>query len=518
MFVLTKIVGYFTLSNIFYGLCAYAAWEIFYAFYLSPVRNVPGSFWTRISKIPMLIADMRGMGREFMLWNYEKYGEVFLMEPTTIAVCDPDDSITILGSHAYVKDKKYANVDFIEPNVFLTRDPILNKQRRRQIGPALSASNLVKMEDVILAAGAKQLLAKWDKQLAKSDSGKAVICYHYDFVLLSFDIIGTLGFGQTHRSLTSGDRQITHWVKQALELMFFQFAAKPLAKSWIFKNTIGKPLHHDVNEFIEFTSRAIEERKTLLAAKTAENSEKPNDILQSFIDAQDSESKLHMTSSQVVTETIINMLAASDTSSHTLSFTIHLLLMHPQYLRQATEETRSVFERSHVITYAEALKNLPFLEACMYESMRLLPVSSNLPRCIPRGGIVVQGHFIPEDYTCTVSAVCYNVNERIWGHQPLTYNPQRFLENSTLKKRIMTFSMGVRGCPGRHLALMEVLTTLANIVNAYDLEIPEDSLFTPDRVDKKTGIPFFMPGMSGITYVPRFPDRDCNVVVSRRAD
>ncbi|KAJ2658893.1 hypothetical protein IWW48_003793 [Coemansia sp. RSA 1200] len=395
---------------------------------------------------------MRGVGREFMLRHYKRYGSVFVLEPKKIAICDPDDCATVLGSHAFLKDKKYGNVDFIEPNVFLTRDPTLNKQRRRQIGPALSTNNLLKMEDVVLAAGAKQLLAKWDKQLAESDNGKAVICYHYDFVLLTFDIIGTLGFGQSHRSLTSGDRQITHWVKQSFNLLFVQFIFPKLAKSWLFKNVIGKTLHSDVDNFIRFSSRAIEKRKTLLAAKTADNGEKPNDILQSFIDAQDSESQLSMTPSQVVTETIISMLAGSDTSSNTLSFTIHLLLMHPQHLRQAIEEARSAFERTHVITYTEALKSLPFLEACMYESMRLLPVSTNLPRCMPRGGTVIQGHFIPEDHTCSVSTLCSNVDESLWGNQPLAYNPQRFIQNPALKKRIMTFSMGVRGCPGRNLA------------------------------------------------------------------
>ncbi|KAJ2522529.1 hypothetical protein H4217_000688 [Coemansia sp. RSA 1939] len=518
MLVATDVLEHFKVSNVLYGLGAYAAWEVFYALYLSPLRNVPGSFWTRISKLPMMIADIRGTGHEFMLWHHQKYGSIFVMEPKKIAVCDPDDCVTVLGTHAFLKDEKYGNVDFIEPNLFLTRDPTLNKQRRRQIGPALSTSNLLKMEDVVLAAGPKQLLAKWDTQLAKSDSGKAVICYHYDFVLLTFDIIGTLGFGQTHRSLTSGDRQITHWVKQSFNLLFVQFIFPKLAKSWLFKNVIAKTLHRDVDDFIKFSSQAIEQRKALLAEKTAVNSEKPNDILQSFIDAQDNESQLHMTSSQVVTETIISMLAGSDTSSNTLSFTIHLLLMHPQHLRKATNEARSVFERSHVITYTEALKSLPFLEACMYESMRLLPVSTNLPRCMPRGGTVIQGHFIPDDHTCSVSTLCSNVNEGLWGSQPLAYNPQRFIQDPALKKRIMTFSMGVRACPGRNLAVIEILTTLANIVNAYDLEIPEDSLFTPDRVDKKTGIPFFMPGMSGITYVPRFPDRDCNVAVSRRVD
>ncbi|KAJ1726236.1 hypothetical protein LPJ72_006402, partial [Coemansia sp. Benny D160-2] len=73
--------------------------------------------------LPLLIAEMRGVGREFMLRHYERYGTVFVLEPKRVAVCHPDDCATILGTHAFVKDVKYATVDFIEPNTFLTRDP-----------------------------------------------------------------------------------------------------------------------------------------------------------------------------------------------------------------------------------------------------------------------------------------------------------------------------------------------------------------------------------------------------------
>ncbi|KAJ1667516.1 hypothetical protein IW140_002096 [Coemansia sp. RSA 1813] len=511
----TDVYGYFKPSNVLCGLGAYIAWKVVYALYLSPLRNVPGSFWTRISKLPMFIADIQGTEREFMLWHQAKYGDVFVMEPAKIAVCDPDDCTTILGSHAFAKDQKYSNVEFIEPNVFLTRDPGLNKQRRRQIGPVLGVNNLLKMEDVILAAGPEQLIAKWDQRL--ESSARVSVCYHYDFMLMTFDIIGTLGFGQSHRSLTTGDRRIAHWVKQSFVLLFLQIVL-PLVKSWPFKRLFARSIYQSVEEFISFGTRAIEQRKHLLAELDSKKQQPPNDILQSFIDAEDPESNgIKMTHGQVVAETIISLLAGSDTSSNTLSWTIHLLLMHPEHLARVTREVRATFHRNHTITYVEAQKSLPFLEACMYESMRLMPVSSNLPRCMPRGGTVIQGFFIPEDYTCSVSTLCANMNRRLWP-TPHKYMPDRFLNNEAMKRRIMTFSMGVRACPGKHLALMEILTTLANILNAYDLEIPDDALFTPDRVDKDTGLPVLMPCASAVTCAPRFPDRDCNVMISKRTE
>ncbi|KAJ1894090.1 hypothetical protein LPJ81_005231 [Coemansia sp. IMI 209127] len=512
----TDVLGYLRPSNVLCGVGAYIAWKVLYALYLSPLRNVPGSFWTRISKLPMFIANIQGTEREFMLWHQAKYGDVFVMEPLKIAVCDPDDCATVLGSHAFAKDQRYSNVEFIEPNTFLTRDPALNKQRRRQIGPVLSVNSLLKMEPVILAAGSEQLLAKWDQLL--SESPKARVCYYYDFMLMTFDVISTLGFGHSHRSLTTGDLRITRWVKQSFFLLFLQILM-PFVKSWPFKHVFAKSLYREVDAFIGFGTSAIKRRKELLAQQQQQEDagEKPNDILQSFIDAEDPESKIKMTSNQVVAETIVSLLAGSDTSSNTLSWTIHLLLMHPEYLDRATREVRTSFQRTHTIAYVEAQRKLPFLEACMYESMRLMPVSSNLPRCMPRGGTVIQGHFIPDDHTCSVSPLCANMSPRAWPN-PHQYKPDRFLENDALKRRIMTFSMGVRVCPGRHLALIEMLTTLANILNAYDLEIPEDALFTPDFVSKDTGMPLLMPCNNAVTCAPRFPDRDCNVVISKRAE
>ncbi|KAJ2786929.1 hypothetical protein GGI15_001142 [Coemansia interrupta] len=496
------------------GLSAYFAWKVFYALYLSPLRNVPGSFWTRISYLPMFYHDIRGTEPEFMNYHANKYGSVFVMEPKKIAVCDPEDCLVVLGSHSFLKDHHYSNVEFIEPNMFLTRDPELNKQRRRQVGPVLSLSSLKRMEPQILEAGPKQLCDKWDRDIqnAAGSQGVARVCYHSDFTLMTFDVISSLGFGQSHRSLTTGDKKIVNWVNRTFTLIFLQ-AVLPIVKTRLFKNIFAKSLYNDVDEFIALGTRAINDRKQLLSTLSSDES-KPRDMLQSFIDAEDPESKIRMTSEQVSAETIISLLAGSDTSSNTLSWTIHLLLMHPEYYQRAVSEVRQVFDREHLIVYSEAKLNLPFLDACIYESMRLMPVSSNLARCMPRGGVVIGGYFIPENHTCSVSINAANRNSRVWK-DPMKYLPERFIKDDAKKRMVLTFSAGVRVCPGRHLALMEIFTTLANLLNRYDLELPEDSLFTPDKTDKN-GSPVLMPYRTAGTCAPKFPERDCVALITKR--
>ncbi|KAJ2258880.1 hypothetical protein GGI13_000366 [Coemansia sp. RSA 455] len=499
--------------NVFCGLGAWFAWRVAYALYFSPLRNVPGPFWARISGLPMLLHDLGGTEADFMIENSEKYGSLFVMEPNKIAVCDPDDCQIILSTHSFAKDMRYAQVDILEPNLFLTRDPELSRQRRRQIGPALSMTGLGKMEPMLLAAGAQQLMGKWDRAIEDASDGRARVCYFYDFSLMTFDIISSLGFGQTHRSLTTGDRQILHWVSQTLTLMLLQMVA-PIVKRLPFRQLFAKSLYTDVRKFVAFGTRAIEERKQALSTVDAGGAEKPRDLLQAFIDAEDPESKIRMTPSQVATETILTLMAGADTSSNTLCWTVHLLLMHPRCFAKVVEEVRSAFEPEQLISFKEAKESLPYLEACVYESLRMQPVSGNLPRCIPRGGVVLQKYFIPEGLTCSVGIAAANMNSDLW-ELPYVYSPERFVGNEERKRKVLSFSAGVRVCPGKNLAWMEILTTLANIFNRYDVEMPEDSLFSPKQLDSN-GCPILMPYKYAITRAPRFPERDCNIIVSKR--
>ncbi|KAI8319763.1 cytochrome P450 [Martensiomyces pterosporus] len=491
------------------GLAAYITWKIVYALYFSPLRNVPGPLLDRISSLPGVVAVLRGGISDKMLRNYQRYGSVFVITDKKVAVCDPNDCRLILSTHAFRKDMQYAHIDFIEPNMFLTRDPELNKQRRRQVGPAFSLASLRKMEPTILAAGVQQLLDKWGSAIEQSPSGRAKVCYEKDFILMTFDVIGSLGFGKMHRSLTTGDLTVARWVKRTFGLMAVQAVTGGLR--WLpFSHLLTESLRRDAEEFIAFGNRSIEERKQLLAGGAA----KPDDILQAYIDAEDPESKIKMTPSQVTTEVILTFLAGADTSSNTLTWTIHLLMLHPQQYKHAVDEVRSSFDKDRLITFDEAKEKLPFLEACVYESLRMRPVPANLPRIVPPGGVTLQGHFIPEGYMCSVAISAANMNRGVWD-EPHVFDPERFVDNEKNRRNVLTFSSGVRICPGRHLAWIEILTTLANLLNAYDFALPEDALFTPDNLGEH-GQPVIMPRKNNITSGPRFPERDCQVIISKR--
>ena len=107
-------------------------------------------------------------------------------------------------------------------------------------------------------------------------------------------------------------------------------------------------------------------------------------------------------------------------------------------------------------------------------------------------------------------------NPNIW-ETPNKFVPERFFTKGTtdideeLKKQVIPFSAGVRVCPGRNLAQLEILITLANLLRDYDFELPSDSLFGPDVIDPSTGEPKMMPIVLEVALVPQYPDRDCMI-------
>ncbi|KAJ1770088.1 hypothetical protein EV179_002690 [Coemansia sp. RSA 487] len=435
--------------------------------------------------------------------------------PDAVTVCDPDDIRMLLGNTAVNKAPFYRILKFtgIE-NTLSYQDNASALVRHRQIGPFLRSAYLSKMEGTIMREGVLSIKSKWDKLLDESPNGVVEVNYCDDFIIGVFGVISTLVHGRRLEELNNSESAAT-WIKKSLSFlgtrsmvqMLPSFISKPLLSPW----------EHYYTRLSMYTHESISKRTRYL--KEIENSnkdsERPADLLQAFIDAEDAESKCKMSYGEIHSECLLMMQAGTDTTSQTIATTVHLLLLHPLYHKRAVEEIRSQFDSDHVITYNECREKLPFLEACIFESLRLEPVTGGiLARVSPKGGVTIKGHFIPEGTSIMVNLAAANRHGRHW-ERPYEFDPTRFLGNREARSKIMTFSSGRRTCPGRQLAWWEMLTILANILKDYDLKMPSDCAnFGPGMLDKN-GYPKTMDWRMFITIKPKDSDRDCRVLVSR---
>jgi hypothetical protein len=72
-----------------------------------------------------------------------------------------------------------------------------------------------------------------------------------------------------------------------------------------------------------------------------------------------------------------------------------MLLKSPEKLQRLTQEVRGAFPTFEDVTITK-LSQLPYLQACIEEGLRMYPpVASGLPRITPEGGAKICGQWVP---------------------------------------------------------------------------------------------------------------------------
>ncbi|CAG8590110.1 517_t:CDS:2 [Racocetra fulgida] len=177
------------------------------------------------------------------------------------------------------------------------------------------------------------------------------------------------------------------------------------------------------------------------------------------------------------------IIASIDSSSHTILIALYHICKCPAVKSKVYEEVDRVLgnDRSSPMKY-EDLEKLTYIEACISESMRMLPTvpvifkqannDDNLGDFKFKGGqeFFINYHYVHHD-------------ETYWP-DPESFKPERFLENKNIDKiSYMPFGGGIRICPGRQMGLNSAKTLIALIFKNYTVNLVE-----PDAPLKKSYI------------------------------
>ncbi|KAJ2271676.1 hypothetical protein EV176_003904 [Coemansia sp. RSA 451] len=475
-------------------------WILFravYGFYFSPLRHIPGSVVSRITAKRTELCTIFGRMSQLGKCDFEKYGDVFIVTPDAVAISNPDDIRMVLSHPGIAKANYYKILRFTGiDNTVSTQDFELANTRHRQLAPFFKSGYLAKMEATIMEHG-----------IAISGTGE--INYCNDFLFAAFDTIGTLVYGRQIDELSTNNAKTAKWIDSTVTYIGIRSMIQLVLKYPF--SLLMRPWESRYNKLSSYTHASINQRK----ADLAEGKEKPADLLQAFIDAEDPESKVRMSHGQIHGECVLMMLAGSDTTSHTISWTVHFLMLYPHIYAKAVAEVRSAFAPEHTITNSECRTHLPFIEACLLESLRLAPVTGGLlPRAAPKGGIHIQGHFIPEGTAMFVNLAVANHHEEFWK-RPHEYNPMRFIDDVKARHNVLTFSHGRRTCPGKNLAMWEMLTILANVLKDYDMKLPADYTHLGPNITDKHGYPRQMDSQQYIVVKPVDAERDCRLLITK---
>ncbi|KAJ2460066.1 hypothetical protein GGF42_001081 [Coemansia sp. RSA 2424] len=491
---------------------AFAIGYAVYQLYLSPYRRIPSRLLYRLSPLPSRLDALLGRLADACERDYYALGDIYLTGPGIVIISHPDDCRAVLSTHRFLKNKYYQAFALIEDNIYTTQSPELANLRRRQLKHTFSHAYLDRLEPVILKSGVTALMRRWDRLLACSADG-VIVQYETEFARLAIDVIVVLGYGQNLDTMGTTYAQIAKWVHDYNVLSMANLVLPLACTQWPF-TLLVESLLQSKNDFVASISAAAATRRDHLQ-NLGNGEQRPTDILQALLDGEDPESLAKMTATQVVAENIAIIVASTDIVAQTLTWTVCYLMLYPEAYRKATGEVRRIFPRSKLVTYADAKTRLPYIEACVYEAMRIRAATGVfLPRIVPKGGATFQGHFLPEGTELGINVAGANHHKGTWEN-PRRFVPERFIDNERSRLCLFTFSLGARMCPGKNLALFEILPAIANLLKNYDFALPSNSLFTPSRLDEH-GNPIVMPRSHRFTSVgPKYPDRDCQIIVSK---
>jgi cytochrome P450 len=147
----------------------------------------------------------------------------------------------------------------------------------------------------------------------------------------------------------------------------------------------------------------------------------------------------------VLNWTFTNIIAGSDSVGLVMSTMMYHLCQNPASLAKLRAELRGANPSRPHAKLIE-IQGLPYLDACMWEGLRMHPAFA-LPfeRVVPKGGITVGGYYLPEGTWVGGNPYGVNRHKPTFGDDAEFWRPERYLEGdenykNKLKSATLTVS------------------------------------------------------------------------------
>lgn len=412
--------------------------------------------------------------------------------PNHVSILNPLAAHEVYGHGAnMMKEGWYDAGAGVHRNIPDTRDKYEHQKKRKMLAHAFAQKTIVGLEPLLVGT-LSSFVSAIDRFVASGERMNMRLYLNY----FTIDLFGRILYSKWMGCLDRGNDLVdaetrdgvvykTPFIKSLLDATVLNtvLAMEP----WLLPLTKAISKNHPYkkagNDFDNIIYHHTKERFQQGADK--------DDLFTRLL--QDSKGKaLDLPMGEVAAECSSMMNAGTETTTAAMTNTVYLLYSHPEVLAKLRTELDSVFPEDGLASY-DAVATLPYLRACIEESLRVRPASSmGLPRIVPTGGRVIAGEYIPEGVTVSVPTYSLLRDESVF-ERANEYIPERWLTGDSEKKQAMLkthlpFSTGPRACIGRNIAYFEQTLVIATLVRFFDVEIPKGfELETQERFNSNPG-------------------------------
>ncbi|KAJ5535559.1 hypothetical protein N7513_008745 [Penicillium frequentans] len=423
-----------------------------HAFFVSPVRHIPGPWWARISRLPLVWATFHRRRSTYAAALLDRYGPIVVIAPNQVHTNDDTAMKTIYNRNSH-KTPFYEGMGSWK-GVTVTLgfvDYAAAAPTRNNLLQCFQNRNLETLVDSMASHITEfcQLLSTKAREQSNVD-GVVV------FRLLALDIVTDVLWGEQNTLILQASDSTPvflrrfHAFSSWNALVSFIPALEWLVQLMGTKNL--RQLRQDCNDM------DITAREALARWQLNPNNRHNRDVLSMLQTMNQSEDPLKRIPNAHIPAYIVEMLAAgSSTTSHTAAFACHQLAKHPRLQVALHAELCETFPDANVIDERKML-DLPLLDGVLRETMRMFPMIPGPLERYLRDTITVAG------LTGRLEEVYHNARE---------WHPERWL-NATERMRLnwTPFGHGSRSCPGANLALTELKYILGTVFRQFKVILP----------------------------------------------
>ena len=321
-----------------------------------------------------------------------------------------------------------------------------------------------------LSAMTERLRRRW---LAAAEAGQPQHVLR-DLKAFALDVIIGMAMGQDQDMLEHEDNPL----QRDIEFVFRQVARRLVAPVSYWRK-IKLPVDRDTDAAGLRIRTAVDgfiaDARRRMAVNPALH-DKPGNLLEAMLAACDVPGS--GISDAVVQANAINMVfAGEDTTANTIAWLLHLLSQAPEAAARLAREADT----------APALDQMPYLDACVQEAMRLKPVAPIM------GAEAVQDVALDGVQVPAGVVVFMLLRHAFEREVPLAdgneFRPERWLDPALKEKlddpgrKMLPFGGGPRFCPGRYLAMCEIRMVMSMLARSFTIHAlpgaaPVEELFT----------------------------------------
>ncbi|KAJ6419552.1 hypothetical protein OIU84_029621 [Salix udensis] len=228
-------------------------------------------------------------------------------------------------------------------------------------------------------------------------------------------------------------------------------------------------------------------REELTGGNISKREGEGEDLLTSYIKMEGEISTGSKSQDEFMRDTIVNFLIAGRENS--LAWLFWLVFKNPRVEAKIREELQSIIPDEEAkdqwrLFHAEELKNLVYLQAVLFETLRLYPAVPIEHKKPLQPDVLPSGHHVNPNMKIVFLSYAMGRLSSVWGEDRSEFKPERFIsERGGMKhvptNRFVAFNTGPRTCIGKYIALTQMKAMAANIIYNYHVQVVEGHPVVP---------------------------------------